>query len=258
MEWYIYPVLIAAGIVAGFINTLAGSGSLITLPLLMFIGLPANIANATNRIGIILQSAVGSFGFRQNKVFEFREGIWLALPATAGSLAGALAAVKLDSETMEIFIGGLLLFMFFIVLYKPEKWITEKAGSIEGRPKLWQILIFFLIGLYGGFIQAGVGFLLLAGLVLGAGLNLTKANALKVFIVLIYSLAALLVFILNNQVDYIAGFTLAVGSMIGAFIGTRVAIKRGPKIVRVILLVIIAAAALKYIGIIDLFIRILT
>jgi len=257
MEWYIYPVLIAAGIVAGFINTLAGSGSLITLPLLMFIGLPANIANATNRIGIILQSAVGSFGFRHNKVFEFREGIWLAIPATAGSLAGALAAVKLDSKTMEIFIGGLLLFMFFIVLYKPEKWISEKAGSIEGRPKLWQIIIFFLIGLYGGFIQAGVGFLLLGGLVLGAGLNLTKANALKVFIVLIYSLAALFVFILNNQVDYIAGFTLAVGSMIGAFIGTRVAVRRGPKIVRIILLVIIAAAALKYVGIIELVARLL-
>lgn len=258
MEWYIYPVLIAAGIIAGFINTLAGSGSLITLPLLMFIGLPANIANATNRIGIILQSAVGSFSFRHNKIFEFREGIWLAVPATAGSLVGALAAVKLDSKTMEIFIGGLLLFMFFIVLYKPEKWISEKAGHIDGRPKLWQIVIFFLIGLYGGFIQAGVGFLLLAGLVLGAGLNLTKANALKVFIVLIYSLAALLVFILNNQVDYVAGFTLAAGSMIGAFIGTRVAVKRGPKIVRVILLVIIAAAAMKYIGIIDLLIRILT
>ena len=258
MEWYMYPVLVVAGIVAGFINTLAGSGSLITLPLLMFAGLPANVANATNRIGIILQSAVGSFSFRHNRVFEFSEGIWLAVPATAGSLAGALAAVKLDSRTMEIFIGGLLVFMFFIVLYKPEKWISEKAGYIEKRPKLWQVIIFFLIGLYGGFIQAGVGFLLLAGLVLGAGLNLTKANALKVFIVLIYSLAALLVFMLNKQVDYIAGFTLAAGSMIGAFIGTRVAITKGPKIVRIILLVIIAAAAVKYIGIIDLISRVLS
>jgi uncharacterized membrane protein YfcA len=256
MEWYLYPVLIVAGMIAGFINTLAGSGSLITLPLLMFAGLPANVANATNRIGIILQNVVGSFSFRHNRVFEFSEGIWFAVPATAGSLIGALAAVRLDSRTMEIFIGGLLLFMFFIVLYKPEKWISGKAGKIEKRPKLWQFIIFFLIGLYGGFIQAGVGFLLLGGLVLGAGLNLTKANALKVFIVLIYSLAALLVFIINKQVDYIAGFTLAIGSMIGAFIASKVAIKSGPKIVRIILLVVIMAAALKYVGVYDLLVRI--
>ena len=257
MEWYLYPVLVIAGIFAGFINTLAGSGSLITLPLLMFAGLPANVANATNRIGIILQSAVGSFSFRHSRVFEFKEGIWLSVPATAGSLIGAMAAVKLDSRIMETLIGGLLLFMFFIVLYKPEKWISEKAGKIEGRPKLWQIIIFFLIGLYGGFIQAGVGFMLLAGLVLGAGVNLTKANALKVFIVLVYSLAALMVFMFNKQVDYLAGFTLAAGSMIGAYIGTKVAVKKGPRIVRIILLVVVAVAALKYIGLMDLMIRFL-
>ena len=108
MEWYLYPLLIIAGILAGFINTLAGSGSLITLPLLMFIGLPANVANATNRIGIFLQSAVGAASFRHNKVFEYREGVWFALPATFGSLIGAIAAVKLNSDVMEIIIGGLL------------------------------------------------------------------------------------------------------------------------------------------------------
>jgi uncharacterized membrane protein YfcA len=256
MEWYLYPVLILAGILTGFINTLAGSGSLITLPLLMFMGLPANVANGTNRVGILLQSAVGAASFRQSKVFEYREGLWLALPATAGSLIGAIAAVNLSSRIMEMVIGFLLLFMFFIVLYKPEKWITEKAGNIEGRPRFWQLLIFFLIGLYGGFIQAGVGFILLAGLVFGAGVNLTKANALKVFIVFFYTTVALVVFIVNRQVDYLAGFVLASGSMLGAYIATRFAIKNGPKIVRIILMVIILISALKYIGAIELAIKI--
>jgi uncharacterized membrane protein YfcA len=255
MEWYLYPVLILAGILSGFINTLAGSGSLITLPLLMFMGLPANVANGTNRVGILLQSAVGAASFRQSKVFEYREGLWLALPATAGSLIGAIAAVNLSSRIMEIVIGFLLLFMFFIVLYKPEKWINEKAGSIEGRPRFWQLLIFFLIGLYGGFIQAGVGFILLAGLVFGAGVNLTKANALKVFIVFVYTIVALVVFIVNRQVDYLAGFVLASGSMLGAYIATRFAIKNGPKIVRIILMVLILISALKYIGAVDMIIR---
>jgi uncharacterized membrane protein YfcA len=255
MEWYLYPILVLAGILTGFINTLAGSGSLITLPLLMFIGLPANVANGTNRIGILLQSAVGAASFRQGRVFEYREGLWLALPATAGSLIGAIAAVNLSSKVMEAIIGGLLLFMFFMVLYKPEKWITEKAGTISGRPKFWQLVIFFFIGLYGGFIQAGVGFILLAGLVLGAGVNLTKANALKVFIVFVYTLVAIVVFIMNRQVNYLAGFVLASGSMVGAYIATKFAIRSGPRIVRVILLVIILVSALKYIGAVDIVIR---
>jgi uncharacterized protein len=258
MEWYLYPILIAAGILAGFINTIAGSGSLITLPLLMFTGLPANVANATNRISIFLQSAVGAASFRQSNVFEYREGLWLALPATAGSLIGSVAAVRMSSDTMEKIIGGLLLFMFFMVLYKPEKWISEKAGKIEGRPKIWQIIIFFFIGIYGGFIQAGVGFILLAGLVFGAGLNLTKANAIKVFIIFIYTSIALLIFILNRQIDYLAGFVMASGSMAGAWIAARFAIKSGPRIVRLILLGIIMISALKYIGAADIIIRFFT
>lgn len=251
MEWYLYPILILAGILAGFINTLAGSGSLITLPILMFMGLPANVANATNRIGIFLQSAVGAASFRHNKVFEYSEGLWLSLPATIGSFIGAIAAVNLNSKVMETIIGALLFFMFFVVLYKPEKWISEKAGRIEGRPKLWQLVIFFFIGLYGGFIQAGVGFILLAGLVFGAGVNLTKANALKVFIVFVYTSVAIAVFVYNKQIVYLAGFVLAFGSMIGAYIAARVAIKSGPKLVRIILLVIIFISALKYLGAID-------
>jgi uncharacterized protein len=258
MEWYLYPILILAGILAGFINTLAGSGSLITLPLLMFMGLPANIANATNRIGIFLQSAVGAASFRQSKVFEYREGIWLAIPATAGSLIGAFAAINLSNKIMETIIGCLLLFMFFIVLYKPEKWISGKAGTIEGRPGIWQLVIFFFIGIYGGFIQAGVGFILLAGLVLGAGVNLTKANALKVFIVFVYTSVAIIVFVVNKQIDYLAGFVLASGSMVGAYIASKFAVKNGPRIVRIILLVIIFISALKYTGVIDLAIRLFT
>ncbi|MFN8241583.1 MAG: sulfite exporter TauE/SafE family protein [Bacteroidales bacterium] len=257
MEWYLYPILIAAGIVAGFINTVAGSGSLITLPLLMFIGLPANIANATNRVGILLQSAVGSAGFRQKDVFRFREGLWLALPATAGSLIGAIAAVKINTRAMEIIIGILLFFMFFIVLYKPEKWITEKERVIDTRPKFWQLAIFFLIGLYGGFIQVGVGFLLLAGLVFGTGVNITKANALKVLIVFVYTIAAVMVFIFSKQINYPLALTLAAGSMIGAWLATRFALKHGPAIVRIVLLVTVFASAFYYTGLARLLINLM-
>lgn len=254
MDWYVYPAVIAVGIIAGFINTMAGSGSLLTLPLLMFLGLPATTANGTNRVAIFLQNIIAVGSFKKQKVFEYREGIWLAIPATAGSLVGALIAVNFNEQILRIFIGILLVFMFFLILIRPERWIREYAGKIDGSPKLGRIIIFFIIGIYGGFIQAGVGFFLLAGLVLGVGADLIKANALKVFIILIYTGAALVIFFINKQVDLKIGLILATGNMIGAWIGTRTAVSWGPKFVRIILLLAIFVSALKVLGIADLII----
>jgi len=247
MEWYIYPLIVLAGVVAGFINTLAGSGSLITLPLLIALGLPANIANGTNRIAILLQNIVGVSSFRQQKVLDFRSSVKLVIPAVIGSVLGALIAVDIDEQIMEKTIGGLLLFMFFIILWKPSKWLREQ----QGRASLsygFRIMVFFLIGVYGGFIQAGVGFFLLSGLVLGAGYDLVRANAVKVLIVLIYTVFALAIFIINDQVNYTYGFILAAGNMVGAFLGARVAVKWGPKFVRYLLLCIIIVASAKLLG----------
>ncbi len=253
MEWYAYPAIIAVGIIAGFINVMAGSGSLLTLPLLMFLGLPANVANGTNRIAIFLQNVVAVGSFKKQKVFEYKEGLWLVIPATAGSLIGALLAVNFNERILSLFIGGLLIFMFFIILLKPERWIREQAGSVDGSPRFWRIVIFFFIGIYGGFIQAGVGFFLLAGLVLAVGADLVKANALKVFIILIYTGFALVIFFINGQVDLRVGLILAVGNMLGAWIGARTAVSWGPKFVRIILLLAIFVSALKILGVFDLF-----
>jgi hypothetical protein len=245
IEIWLYILVVIAGIVSGFINTLAGSGSLITLPLLIFLGLPANVANGTNRIAIFLQSLVAVGGFKQKKVFEWSEGIWLTVPATIGSFFGAAMAVNLNDQLMNRIIGGLLIFMFFIILYKPEQWIREHAGLVKAKPSILQIIIFFGIGFYGGFIQAGVGFFLLAGLVLGAGFDLLKANAIKVLIVLIYTAVAIGVFVYNKQVNYQLGFILGIGSMLGAWIATRMAVKRGTKFIRWVLLVTVLGFAIK-------------
>ena len=248
MEWYVIVAIITVGFVAGFINTLAGSGSLLTLPLLMFLGLPANVANGTNRIAILLQNIVGVSSFKQQKVVNFSKGIWLSIPAIIGSLLGASLAIHLNEEIMEKVIGGLLIFMFFIILYKPDKWIKGQIGLINSKPSIWQIIIFFFFFFYGGFIQAGVGFFLLAGLVLSAGYDLVKANAMKLLIVLIYTPFALAVFIYNGQIDYKAGLILAVGNMLGAFVASRIAVKKGAKFVRYILLIIVFFASLKLLG----------
>lgn len=251
MEWYIYLAIVAAGMFAGFVNTLAGSGSLITLPLLMFLGLPANIANGTNRVGVFVQSAVSSWSFRKQKLYTIREGLWMAFPAITGSLLGSLLAVRINEHIMELLIGGLLIFMFFVILYKPEKWVSEHSAHITEKRKWWVAAIFFFIGIYGGFIQAGVGFFLLGALVLGAGLNLTRANAHKVFIVAVLTLVALIVFMISGQVNYMYGLILAAGQGMGAWLASKVAVSWGPKVVRVILLVAIMASALKLTGVID-------
>lgn len=251
MEWYLILAIIGVGFIAGFINTLAGSGSLLTLPFLMFLGLPANVANGTNRIAILLQNIVGVSSFKKQNVLDFKHGLWLGIPAVVGSFIGAQIAINLNEEIMRNTIGGLLVFMLFIIVYKPDKWIKGKAGEVSAKPGVLQLIIFFFIGMYGGFIQAGVGFFLLAGLVLGAGLDLIRANALKVFIILLYTPIALVIFMINKQVDYKLGLILAVGNMLGAFVGAKATVSWGPKFVRYILIIAVSVSALKLLGIID-------
>ncbi|HHJ09563.1 MAG TPA: sulfite exporter TauE/SafE family protein [Bacteroidetes bacterium] len=251
MEWYMYPAVVGIGLIAGFINTLAGSGSLITLPFLMFLGLPANVANGTNRIAILLQNVVSVRGFRQKKILSFREGLFFSVPAIVGAMAGARIAINLDEQAMRRTIGVLLVIMVILIIYKPERWLLGKHIEQTRSRKVFLIILFFFIGMYGGFIQAGVGFFLLAGLVLGAGANIVKANALKVFIILLYTPLALVFFMYYHQVNYMLGLVLAAGNMTGAWLGTRVAVSWGPRFIRIVLLLALIISAAKLTGLLD-------
>ncbi len=251
MEWYLYIAVIAAGFLAGFINTLAGSGSLITLPLLIFVGLPANVANGTNRVAILLQNVVGVSSFRQQGVLSFRRGLLLAIPAALGAIVGAQIAVNLDEEMMRRVIGGLMLVMLVIVLVRPKRWL-EGRPEAESEKSTWpQAFVFFAIGAYGGFIQAGVGIFLLAGLVLSAGYDLVRANAVKLLIVLCFTVFALGVFVINNQVNWLVGLVLAVGNMTGAWVASRIAVKRGARFVRWLLIAVLIVSGAMLLGLVD-------
>lgn len=247
MEWYQYILIIGAGMIAGFINTLAGSGSLLTLPLLMFIGLPPNVANGSNRIAIMLQSLVGSLGFRKQGTLDLKAGLILGIPSVAGSVIGALIALAINSKSMERIVGALLIIMFFIVLFKPEAWLKGKTDKGMSGSLWLNVMIFFIIGIYGGFIQAGVGFFLLGGLVLGAGLDLVRANAVKNLLVFLYTPFALAVYIIGHQVDYKAGLILSIGSMTGAWLGTKSAVSWGPVFVRYVLLIAVLVSSIQLI-----------
>ncbi|MBI9034018.1 MAG: sulfite exporter TauE/SafE family protein [Bacteroidales bacterium] len=244
-------LLIIVGIVVGFINTLAGSGSVITLPLLIFLGLPANVANGTNRIAIFLQSVVGVRGFQRQKYLDTKNGLWPVIVAVIGSLIGASIAVELNNQLMEKIIGIVMVLMFFVIIYKPDQWIKTQISSENKKFSILQLLIFFAIGIYGGLVQAGVGIFLLSALVLGAGYDLIRANALKLLIVAIYTPVALAVFIYYDQVNFIWGLILGGGNMIGATLATRFAVSWGPKYIRYILLTMIIVSSLKLFGLLD-------
>jgi len=252
LEWYIFLAVVAAGFGAGFINTLAGSGSLITLPLLIFIGLPANVANGTNRVGVLIQNLVAADSFRRQEMLDLRGGLMLAAPAIIGSVIGAQIAVNLDEQLMRRTIGALMVAMLIVILVRPRRWLQGRPEALQQRPGWGQMVVFFLIGGYGGFIQAGVGIFLLAGLVLSVGYDLVRANAVKVLIILCFTAFALVVFVFNNQVLWGLGFLLAVGNALGGWVAARMAVERGAVFVRWLLIAVVAVSAAQLLGLFGL------
>lgn len=248
MPWYIYLAVLAAGFGAGFINTLAGSGSLITLPLLIFLGIPATHANATNRVGVLFQNIVSVGSFHRQKMLDVCGGLILSAPAIIGSIIGAQIAVDLDEARMRQAIGVLMVVMLFVILARPKRWLQGELERMGKRPSLLQIITFFFIGMYGGFLQAGVGIFLLAGLVLGIGYDLVRANAVKVLIILAFTISALIVFVLNKQVLWGLGFLLAIGNSLGAWAAARLAVEKGAEFVRWLLIAVVTISAANLLG----------
>jgi len=248
MLWYTAIAVILAGFAAGFINTIAGSGSLITLPLLIFLGMPANVANGTNRLGILFQTITSTLSFRKEGYFQLRRGLIIATPAVVGSFLGAMIAVDLNEELMRRAIGVLLLIMLVLIILKPEKWFGRQQENLF-QMGFWQVIALFFVGIYGGFIQAGVGFFLLGTLVLGIKTNVVSGNAYKNFTVLCLTISALIVFFANHQVKIVPGLLLALGSIAGAWTASRMAVKKGARFIGWFLVAAILLSAVQLLGI---------
>jgi uncharacterized protein len=244
-------VIIIAGIFVGFINTLSGGGSVISLSLLILLGLPANIANGTNRISIFFQTFSSVSSFTKQKMFDSMKPIWLGIPATVGSVIGAYIAVDVKEKVIEIAICVAMVIMVFFLFYKPDKWLKENSHLLKGKITWWQVIIFFIVGFYGGFIQVGVGYFLLMALVLGVGYDLVKANAVKNLIVFLYAIFALLVFMIDGKVNYLYGIILSVGSVIGALIASWLAVKKGAGFIRAVIVLSVILTILQVSGLVN-------
>ena len=244
-EWYHYPLLIAVGFAVGFINTVAGGGSLLSLPVLIFMGLPSNMANGTNRVAIVIQTALATAGFKSKGVSTFPFNVYLGISAFLGSIIGANIAVDVTGEAFNRILAIVMLSVIFIIIFSPKLNLVHIEERLTGKYLWLGILVFFLFGIYGGFINAGLGFLMMLFLHYVNRMSLVRSNATKVVVVFIYMLAALAVFVHNDLVNWKIGLILAIGNGSGAWFASRFSVKKGDGFIKVFLVVMVSIMAIR-------------
>ncbi|MBT3543506.1 sulfite exporter TauE/SafE family protein [Flavobacteriaceae bacterium] len=246
MEEYIQAViLIVVGFFAGVINTLAGGGSLFTLPVLIFLGLPPNIANGTNRIAIVIQSLSGALGYKSKGISNFPFNIYLGISASIGAVIGAQIAIDLDGRLFNRILAIILIVVGGLILMNAKNLTHKLPERLTGKYLLFGIIGFFFIGIYGGFINAGIGIVIMLFLNRINRLSLVKTNASKTAIVFIYSSLALAVFAFNDAINWKLGLLMALGTSVGAWWASRWSVKKGDQVIRWAMLITIGIMAVK-------------
>jgi uncharacterized membrane protein YfcA len=233
LAWYFYPLFFIAGLLAGLVNTLAGNGSVFTLSLLLFTGMPAGLANGTNRVGAFVQCLVSVLTFRKSEKFKplLKESLWLMIPTILGTVIGANSAIQVSDEILTKVIGYLMI---------------ETANRKDNKSVL-NFILFFAIGWYAGFIQMGMGILFLASLVLLSKYSIIDANFIKIIICTALLFPALLIFVYNDQVEWLPAISLTIGQALGGWLATKFALENENATiwVRRVLIVMISLAIIK-------------
>jgi len=241
-------ILIIIGLMAGVINTLAGGGSNLSLPVLMMYGLPADVANATNRVSVLMQSITATRGFYKRDKIDSTSVKDTFLPLLFGGLVGAVTASYLNVELLKpLLLGTMIAVSLWVVLKSDTTAETHSARKSCYDTKLGLVAT-FVAGFYGGFVQAGVGFVLIAAFVGALNYDLLRANAMKVVATVIFTSIALLVFIFRDQVAWLPGILLGIGSMAGAQMAVKFSVNVNAKTLKimVLLMTVFASAAATF------------
>ncbi|MBT8487584.1 MAG: sulfite exporter TauE/SafE family protein, partial [Gemmatimonadetes bacterium] len=243
------PLMLAgAGFIAGTINSIAGGGSLLTLPLLIFIGLPSTVANATNRIAILVGGIGATASFHKRELIPWKWVKFGLPPALIGVLLGTWGAMTIGDVAFERILAAILIAAAAWMIWNPTAPLAGENPLEPDPTHRWLLgLAFFGLGLYSGFIQAGVGFLFLA-LLAANGLDLVRANAVKVPLILAFTVLAVIIFTYNGMMDWRAGLMLAAGQFFGAKFGVRLQVLKGQEWVRRVLTVTIVIFAIRLIA----------
>lgn len=246
-------ILIVSGMLCAIVNVIGGGGSLLVIPVLLMLGLPAEIANGTNRVAIFFQDSSSLLGFSKKKDLPMREGVYLAIPIVLGAIAGAwLSAIFMSETLLNIIVLVLVVAMLLLMLYKPEKWLNTNNLSSKYKMTITDFILFLAIGFYGGFIQVSFTYLVMVVLVLRVGNSMVQSDALKIFLNLLITIITLGIFMYHGQINWLYGICMGIGGVIGGFIGTRFAIRWKPSLVRILMITLLLLA-----GAYTLFFRIL-
>lgn len=245
MDFLEVLLILGVGLLAGVINTMAGGGSLLSLPILIFLGLPPAVANATNRVAIFSQNIFAVAGFKSKGVSEFKYSFLLGITALVGAIIGAKLAVDIKGDVFNKILAIVMVIVVLVTISGKLKPNDSKNETTKMSSKIIGSITFFFIGIYGGFIQAGVGFLIMGALSAIHGFSLVKINSMKVFIVLIYTIAALGVFIYEGKVNWLYGIVLAVGNSTGAWFASRWSVDKGDKVIKLFLAIAVIGLSIK-------------
>ena len=240
-------ILLGIGLFAGVVNTLAGGGSLVTLPvLILFLGLDEATANGTNRLMVISAALVASYGYRSKKIVTHPYGLYFGLVATLGAIIGAKIAIDMDGDTFKRFLAIIMITVGIIIVFRSKSIASlDLPERLTGKYLIAGLIGFFFIGIYGGFLQAGVGIVIMLLLTQLNRMNLLRTNSVKAFSVFVYSIAAVLIFALDGKILWMVGLWMVLGSVIGAWLSSRWSVKKGDKVIRITLLIMVSYMAVK-------------
>jgi len=238
-------ILIATGILVGFINTLAGGGSSVLYPILIFMGMPIHTAIGTSRVGFLSQGIFSVAGFKSKGVFLFPFNVYVSIAAMSGGLLGAWISLHTPAKRLTHILAFIMILIAILILIQSR--IKKNKGSHRIKGKwLWiSYIVYFLIGIYGGFIQAGMGFMIILAGTLVNRFNLTEANSIKALIVLVLTIPTLYMFAVKGFVNWEAGVAIAIGTAIGSWLTSRWSVNVNEKYLRIIIASIVILLAIK-------------
>lgn len=237
---------LVVGVTAGFLNTVAGGGSLISLPVLIFMGLPGSVANATNRVAILSQNIFAVSGFNSKGVkLPFPYSLHLGLGSLAGGIIGAHLAVDIRDDLFNRILAVIMILVVGSIVFDKKKKLKEVVENLSTKRKTIGIISFFLLGIYGGFIQAGIGFLVIALLTNLHHFSLVKTNYIKVYAAIVYTGVAVLIFAYENKIVWITGLVLAIGQGFGGWYASRWSVEKGDVWIKRVLVVAVVILAVK-------------
>lgn len=254
MSFSIIVLLVLSGVVVGFINTLSAGGTVISIALYLAMGIPAQSANAINRIGVLIQNGFSAAIFYPKHLINYKHVLLYSLPLMLGSFVGAMMAVKIDEKIFNICFAIVLLIMI-VFMFAKRKEHKQAEQPLTLKHYFICFPFFLLAGFYGGFVQTGTGFLLIAILGSLLGYNLLQTTAAKNTFMMFYTIIAMIVFLIRGEVElkyWIYGLIHSLGAIIGAYIAAKYAIKKGNQFVRWVIVCVIILTAMNLLGVIDL------